>query len=112
LSYQLGGLAAGPASRRYLAAREQELEHAAYELPAKASDARLRLGAQLARAWRELQVVESELTTNKVTLDALASSRATTAEHARATVFIEQLSLESDRVYLSELIDGLSRLSP
>ena len=66
----------------------------------------------MAKAWRELQVLEGELATNKVTLDALGASRATIVEHARATVCLEQFSLESERIYLSALIEGLSQRSP
>ena len=111
ISFQLGGLFGAPASRRYLEARQEELEHAEYELPARASEAQLRLSSQMARALRDLEVVESELATNKVTLAALASSRATIAEHARATATLDQLSLDADRVYLSAFVEELSRLS-
>lgn len=111
ISYQLGGLFGMPASRRYLEARQEELEHADEELPAKASQIQLDVGAQTAKARRELQVVEGALLTTTMTLTALAESRATIAEHARATVRLEEVSLESDRIYLSALIERLSRLS-
>ena len=111
ISYQLGGLFGMPASRRYLEARQEELEHADEELPAKASQVQLEVGAKTAKAWRELQVVEGALATTTMTLEALAGSSATIAEHARATVRLEQVSLESDRIYLSTLIERLSCLS-
>lgn len=105
------GLFGAPASRRYLEARQEELEHAGDELPAKASQLQLDVGAQMAKAWRELQVVQGARATATMTLEALAGSGATIADHVRATVRLEQVSLESDRIYLSTLIERLSRLS-
>lgn len=110
INYQLGGLLAAPASRRYLEARREELEHADHELPAELEELRGDLTARVDGARRELEVVDGELATAEVTAKALGASTATLADHARDTVALERLLLQAERVYLLGLIERLSQL--
>lgn len=111
VSYSPGGLFQQRAAARDLDARRDELRGARYELPGRAAEVRVALLAEADRAKRELQVVERELSANGATLTALEKSGAPRSEYARATLEVEQLSLEADRIYLAALAESLATVA-
>jgi hypothetical protein len=111
LSYSLGGLASARHEAQYLEARREELKHERYELPARAAELQNGLRAELAKSRRELQVVETQLASVSSTRQVLDASQAPGIEYPRATLLVDQFSLESERVFLRTLADSLSGLA-
>jgi hypothetical protein len=107
LSYNLGGFWRDRADARAVEARADETRRARYELPARVDDVRRALRGQLAAAKRELAAVDAELTSSEIMRSSLEGSDAPNIAHARATLIVERLDAESDRVFLNALTGAL-----
>jgi hypothetical protein len=110
VSYNLGGLIHGHQEDRALVAGGDEVRQARYELPARLNDVATQIRTEIDRARRELTVVKTELSFLRKTRATLDGTDAPNVEHARATLAIEQFSIESDVVFLQTLVESLSSL--
>jgi len=110
VSFSLGAVGKGSRADETAEAREWEVRTAKYELPARAARSRALMRAQAAKARSELQVIDGERSSIASTLRALDGSNAPDAERARAYLETEQISLESDRVFLTTLVGSMSPL--
>jgi hypothetical protein len=110
-SYSLGGISQGQARARFLDAREDELRHSRQELPGRALQAAASARAQAGRARTELGILDAEAEAIGSTLAALKDSRAPAAEHVADVFAIEQIFVDSDRVYLRAFVEALSRIA-
>jgi hypothetical protein len=108
ISYSLGRGARDRAQDRYIQAHGDEVRQASYALPARWARVRREAEASLARARRELSVVEAELSEVDGTGRVLENAEAAGAAHARDTLALERLTTEADRVFLRVLVDALS----
>jgi hypothetical protein len=104
LSYNLGGPWHAQADARAVAARAEEARHARYELPARVDDVKRTLAAEVSATRRELETVEAQLASTEVLRATLEGSDAPNLAHARATLIVERLDAESDRVFLRALL--------
>jgi hypothetical protein len=110
VSINLGGIARAKKEQTYLAARTDELHHARYELDAQAEDLRKQVAAALEQTRQDREVIERTLAFIATSRHALAQSEAPNIAHARDTLAIEQISLDSERVFLSAFVGPLSAL--
>jgi hypothetical protein len=108
LSYSLGGFWHAGADAEAVNARADEVRHARYELPARLDDVKRALGAELSATKRELEAVDAQLASTESIRTALEGNDAPNLAHARATLTVERLDAESDRVYLSALLGTLT----
>jgi hypothetical protein len=104
LSYNLGGPWHAQADGQAVAARAEEARRARYELPARVDDVKRALGAELSATRRELDSVEAQLTSTEGLRTTLEGSDAPNLANARATLVVERLDAESDRVFLRALL--------
>jgi hypothetical protein len=111
LSVSLGGLFRLPSEATYARARETELRTAPYELPAQVRELRAQTSAALEQARRELQITERSVATVVSARQVLEKVDAENVAHARDALSLERFSVESDVVFLHELIDGLALAS-
>jgi hypothetical protein len=107
LSYNLGAPWHADADARAGEARADEARHARYELPARLDDAKRGLAAERSATKRALAAVESELASTESMGATLEGGDAPNLEHARATLIVERLDAESDRVFLRTLLGTL-----
>jgi hypothetical protein len=111
VSYNLGGIFRDRQEDLALLARSDEVKHARYELPSRLGEMSKEVQVEIERASRELGVVQNELAFIQKTRGALDGADAPNVVHARATLAIEQYSIESDVVYLQTLVASLSTLA-
>jgi hypothetical protein len=111
IDLNLGGILRAVKERTYIASRSDELRHARYELDARVRDYSKLVRSTSNAAQRDLEVVEHELGYLTTSQNALGQSEAPNLAHARDTLTIERLSLDSDRAFLRALIDALSKVS-
>jgi hypothetical protein len=100
LSYSLGGLFRGASEASYLRARDEELRQAPYERAGKLSAFRKLVGVEFANARRRLESTEAELTYLRQALGSFDGVDATSAAQGRTKVLLEQISVETDAVFL------------
>lgn len=110
LSVNLGVFARNRQEERHGEARMDEVRHAPYELEARVEHLRAQAAAALETARQELTVVESDLATLAEVREALDRSDAANVLQARDAVAVEELSVESDSVFLRALIGSLNAL--
>lgn len=111
LSFSLGGLVRGSHEDQYIEARTQTLARASDGLDLRLRQFREEIAALLGQAERDLGVVEHSLDVLRATSVALQSSEAESVAQAREILTIEQLSVESDSVFLRELVRALQTLA-
>jgi hypothetical protein len=111
INLNIGGILRAVKEHSYLASREDELRHARYELDARVREYAKQVRSSSHEAHRDLEVVERELGYLATSQNALGQSDAPNIAHARDTLTIERLSLDSDRTFLLALIPALSTLS-
>jgi hypothetical protein len=111
LSYNLGRIAQAREATRWVDARAEEVKQARYELPAQAAGSQRDLRARLGQAQRELRVVQEDLESIRSLRTALERSSATKADQVHSNLVVEELWVESDRIYLEALIEALSRIT-
>jgi len=110
VSFNFGAFERYAKESRYLEARSREIANARYEVPSQLERFRKQVQAANRQAEQELAVVERSLS-------ALRGTRAALADHADAPAVANALAVtdlaitdgESDRVYLSALVERLSR---
>jgi hypothetical protein len=100
LTYNLGGLFRGSSEASYLRARDEELRQAPYERTSKLAALRKLVGAEYSNARRKLENTEAELTYLQQALGAFKGVDAASAAQGRTKVLIEQISVETDAVFL------------
>jgi hypothetical protein len=111
LSFSLGGLVRGAHEDNYIEARRETLEHASDGIETRMREFRAAVGAMLEQANRDLSVVEHSLDVLRTTRRALEASEAESVAQAREILTIEQLSVESDSVFLRALVRALQTLA-
>ncbi len=111
LSFSLGGLVRGAHEEQYIEARADTLKRASDGVNTRLDQFRAEVAALLAQTERDLQVVEHSLEVLRATRAALAASQAESVAQAREILTIEQLSVESDSVFLRALARALQALS-
>jgi hypothetical protein len=110
LSVNLGVFAHGRQEERHAEARMDEVHRAPYELEARVERLRAETAAVREAARQELGVVEHDLATLAGVRKALDGSDAANILHARDLVAVEELSAESDGVFLRAFIGSLGAL--
>ena len=108
LSFSLGAPIRHQQEARYLQGRAAELHEAPYELIEQWRRLQGELVATLDQARRDLAVVEQEIATIDRTRRALETSETPRVAHARDLIAVEQLSAESDQVFLRQQIEALN----
>jgi hypothetical protein len=111
LSFSLGGLVRGAHEDQYIEARAQTLARASDGVDLRLRQFREEVAALLGQAERDLGVVEHSLQVLRATRTALESSEAESVAQAREILTIEQLSVESDSVFLRALVRALQTLA-
>jgi hypothetical protein len=107
LSFNVGGLAL---SNRDVDARVQELQKAPYEVGARVDRYRAQIAADVTEAKAELELVQRNLDVVTSTRQTLDKSNAANIAHSRDTLFVDQISLESDRIFLTTFIQSAGTL--
>ena len=110
LSYSLGGLFRGSSEASYLRARDEELRQAPYERASKLAALRKLVGAEYANARRKLEVTEAELNYLQQAIGAFNGVDSAGAAQGRTKVLIEQISVETDAVFLRSKLRELVSL--
>ena len=108
LNYSLGGLFRGSAERRYRQARRDELRTSADGLPTKLQSLQSEMALQAEQAQSELRVLDKRLGYLRSTAAELESADVALGAHTRDALSLEQLSAESERVFLQTLIESLA----
>lgn len=111
LTFNLGAVLHGHYDDRYVEARGDEVAHAPYELVSQLERFRQEMAAAVAQARRDLEVVDHEMGVLASTRAILEKSDAEGIAHARDTLTIERVSVESEAVFLRALIDALTHLA-
>ncbi|HTV25231.1 MAG TPA: hypothetical protein VMG12_41340 [Polyangiaceae bacterium] len=111
LSFSLGGLVRGAHEEQYIRARSETLARATDGVDLRLRQFRDEITALLGQAERDLSVVEHSLEVLRATRTALQSSEAESVAQAREILTIEQLSVESDSVFLRALVRALQTLA-
>jgi hypothetical protein len=111
LSFSLGGLVRGAHEDNYLEARAETLARASDGVDTRLTQFRAEVAALLQQAERDLEVVEHSLDVLRTTRTALEGSEAESVAQAREILTIEQLSVESDSVFLRALLRALTTLA-
>jgi hypothetical protein len=107
LSFNVGGLAL---SSRDVDARMQEIQKAPYEVGARVDRYRAQIAADIAEAKAELELVQRNLELVTSTRQTLEKSNAANIAHSKDTLFVDQISLESDRVFLTTFMQSAGAL--
>lgn len=110
VSYNVGGFWRNAAESRYKAARQDEVKTARYETVNQLRLFREQMKATANQASRERAIVERRVATLTASQKALLSTDALGAAHALALIDLELVTAESDRVFLTALIEELSHL--
>jgi hypothetical protein len=108
VSFNLGGLVRPQHEDAYMAAKTDELRDARYELGARLRDFRNQVAAAVEQARRDLEVADRQVVFLENTRVALEKSDAQSVAQARDVVTIEELSVQSDAVFLRALVGALS----
>ncbi len=108
VSYALGDHARQRALEQGLAAREDEVRSAPYELPARVARARAEARAALDEARRRLTEVEADLAESLASGRVVEQADAPGAAYARDTLALERVAIESDRVFLRAYSEALT----
>jgi hypothetical protein len=108
VSFNLGGLVRPQHEDAYIAAKADELRDARYELGARLRDFRSQVAAAVEQARRDLEVADRQVAFLASTRAALEKSEAQSVAQARDVLAIEELSVQSDTVFLRALVGALS----
>lgn len=111
LGFNVGGIARYVYEARYLAARQEELRSARYELHENARRFRAQLAALITRSRRELALVEDRRSSLRSIRAALDQADARSAPHALALVRIDLILLDAEAAYLTRLVDELANVA-
>jgi hypothetical protein len=111
LSFSLGGLVKGEHEQRYIESRSEDLRFAREGVETRLAQFRAQTAAALEQARRELGLVEHSLEILRATRLALEQSEAESAAQARDLLAIEQVSVESDSIFLRSFLGALESLA-
>jgi hypothetical protein len=111
VSFSLGVLVRDRQEERYLDARAEELRSARDDIEARLERFRTQMHAALERAQRDLAVIDHSIEIMTAIRLALEKSETESVAHARDTLTIEQISVESDGVFQRTLVDALAALA-
>jgi len=110
LGFNVGAFVRHAKEERYLAARAEELRAARYEAPAQFQRFRAQVQAAHDQAQRELDIVSNSLSAARAAREILAAhENAPNASHAVALTDLGLIEGEADRVYLTALVEELTR---
>jgi hypothetical protein len=107
VGYSLGGPFEAREQARAVAAHGEELRQSRRELPARLDRARRDIVARIAGTKDELAVVDGQLAVASEASRALNAADTAGVDQARDTLTMEQLSVESERVFLNGLLERL-----
>lgn len=107
LSFSLGALVRGQYEQRYMEARSEDLRYARDGVETRLAQFRAQTAATLEQARRDLSLVDHSLEVLRATRLALEQSEAESAAQARDLIAIEQVSVESDSVFLRSFVSAL-----
>lgn len=110
LSFSLGALIQGEHERRYLEGRSEDLRYARDGVETRLAQFRAQSSAALEQARRALGLVDHSLEVLRATRLALEQSEAESAAQARDLIVLEQVSIESDSIYLRRFVGALESL--
>jgi hypothetical protein len=108
VSFNLGAFSHARHEEEYLDARAAELRETRYELGARLKELGARAAAAVDEARSDLEVAEKQLAFALTTRAALEKSDAPGAANARDALAIEEVSVQSDVVFLRALVRALS----
>jgi hypothetical protein len=111
VAYSLGGPFEAREQARAVAAHGEELRQSRRELPAKLDRARRDIAARISGAKEELAVIDGQLAAASEASRALDAADTAGIDQARDTLAMERLSVESERVLLSGLLERLQILA-
>jgi hypothetical protein len=111
LSVSLGALVRGSHEDQYVEARAETLARASDGIDLRLRQFREEVAALLGQAERDLGVIEHSLAVLRATRTVLEASEAESVAQAREILTIEQLSVESDSVFLRALVRALQTLA-
>lgn len=109
LGFNFGAFSRNANETRYLDARAEEVQKARYELRDQVSKFRGQQKSALAEAKRDLAIVDEQATTLAEDVAALAHADAKDGPHALAMLELDQIGVETERIYLTALIHELAR---
>ena len=110
LSVSLGALVRGQHEERYIEGRSEDLRYARDGVETRLAQFRAQTSAALEQARRDLGLVDHSLEVLRATRLALEQSEAESAAQARDLIAIEQVSVESDSVFLRSFVGALETL--
>jgi hypothetical protein len=110
LSFSLGALVRGQHEQRYMEGRSEDLRYARDGVETRLAQFRAQTTATLEQARRDLGLVDHSLEVLRATRLALEQSEAESAAQARDLIAIEQVSVESDSVFLRSFVSALETL--
>jgi hypothetical protein len=110
LSFSLGALARGQQEEHYLEGRSEDLRYARDGVETRLAQFRAQTTAALEQARRDLGLVDHSLEVLRATRLALEQSEAESAAQARDLIAIEQVSVESDSIFLRSFVGALETL--
>jgi hypothetical protein len=110
LSFSLGALARGQHEEHYMEGRSEDLRYARDGVETRLAQFRAQTTAALEQARRDLGLVDHSLEVLRATRLALEQSEAESAAQARDLIAIEQVSVESDSVFLRSFVGALETL--
>jgi len=107
-SFNFGGIVRYAREARYLRARDTELKTARYELRDRVARFIVQTRSASAQAQHELVVVNRQLGFIHTAMAALEQADSPHVLQALATVGLDEIAVESDRIYLAALVEALS----
>jgi hypothetical protein len=110
LSFSLGALVRGQHEERYIEGRSEDLRYARDGVETRLAQFRAQTSAALEQARRDLGLVDHSLEVLRATRLALEQSESESAAQARDLISIEQVSVESDSVFLRSFVGALETL--
>jgi hypothetical protein len=110
LSFSLGALVRDQHEQRYMEGRSEDLRYARDGVETRLAQYRAQTAAALEQARRDLGLVDHSLEVLRATRLALEQSEAESAAQARDLIAIEQVSVESDSVFLRSFVGALETL--
>lgn len=110
ISFNFGAFTRNANETKYLDARTEELRKARYELASRLRAFREQVQSQREQAKQELAVIDKRSASLEEMRVTLSRSDASHAPQALAVLDLNTILVESERVYLTALIDELTRL--
>lgn len=110
ISFNLGAFTRNANETKYLDARGEELRKARYEVSQQLRVFRDLVRSERDQAKQELSIIDKRAASLVSARAAVAGSDAPNAPHALAVIDLHMILIEADRVFLTAMIDELTRL--